>query len=133
MTRSGVPCQADLYTATVRGGRGGANGKMSSGRHGGGGWDIGGGVGRCSKPRVRKSVCVCLPGKEVTDNTALIFHSFCDLCFEIGPFRTGDGVSGGKTYHSRTAPLSFRRVLGKTNSCLPSFKTNSFYTAVTSS
>ena len=31
-TRSGVPCQVDLYTPPGRGGRRGANGKMSCGR-----------------------------------------------------------------------------------------------------
>lgn len=43
-TRSGVPCQANLCTPTGKGGRRGANGKPSSGRHesgGAAGWDVG--------------------------------------------------------------------------------------------
>jgi len=50
MTRSDVTCQADLYTSIERRGKRGANGKMSSGRHGGGGdggLDVRGVAGRC--------------------------------------------------------------------------------------
>lgn len=63
MTKSGVPCQADLYTPIERRGRRGANGKMSGGRQrsrGDGGLDIGGGAARCAKPLAQhRCVCVC--------------------------------------------------------------------------